>query len=326
MKTDFPTLYLLNRLKRNLDRLTLDMHKVYQLTGSGFEPRWFPVFMHLSENGPSAVKDIAQRLGVTHPAVTQIANELTSKGLVTAYRDTKDRRKRVLAVTTQGKQLYEETEPLWHDLELAMHDLLQELGPDLQALTDNLESRTSINRLLDIFQEKRRWTPSRGDIEIIDFVPEYAPLFKDLNQAWIEEYFTTVEEDERVLDDPQATIVYPGGAVIFARDQRTRLILGTAALINCHDGSGELVKMAVDKMAQGRKIGRMLGEAIIERARARGMHELYLETNSQLVPALNLYRSLGFETVDLNPHSEFERADVRMKLILTSHPTQLPLQ
>ena len=150
----------------------------------------------------------------------------------------------------------------------------------------------------------------------MDFRPEYAWAFSDLNRGWIEEFFTVEEEDERVLNSPEETIVYPGGAVIFAKDQLTDEVVGTAALINHHDGSGELVKMAVDRHAQGRKIGRMLGEAIIDRARMRGMHELYLETNSRLVPALSLYRQLGFEHVELDPNSDFARADVRMKMAL----------
>jgi DNA-binding MarR family transcriptional regulator len=315
MSDKFQTLHLINRLKRNVDRLNLDAHKVYQHVESEFEPRWFPVFMHLYDKGPSAVKEIAQALGVTHPAVTQIANELTSKGIVTAYRDTRDRRKRVLAITTQGKQLYAETESLWLDLDQAMNDLIEELGPDLESLTNSLDSRTSTKSLLDRFLE-RRSNATWSDIEIMDFIPEYAQAFSDLNRIWIEEFFEVEEEDERVLDNPEEAIVYPGGAVIFARDALTEEIVGTAALINHHNGTGELVKMAVDKQAQGRKIGRMLGEGIIDRARMRGMHELYLETNSQLTPALTLYRRLGFEDVELNPNSDFVRADVRMKMDL----------
>lgn len=155
MDNNFPTLHLINRLKRSLDRLTLDTHKVYQQVGSKFEPRWFPIFMYLHDQGPSAVKDIAHGLGVTHPAVTQIANELTSKGLVATYRDTKDRRKRVLALTVQGKQIYAETEPLWRQLDRAIHDLIRAVSPDLNTLIDTLpQFGTSIKRpIWDIHQK-----------------------------------------------------------------------------------------------------------------------------------------------------------------------------
>lgn len=296
----------------------LDTQKVYRQVGSKFEPRWFPVFMYLYEKGPTAVKDIAQGLGVTHPAVTQIANELTSNGMLATYRDTKDRRKRVLAITAQGKQVYVETEPLWRQLDRVMHDLTQAAGLDLKTLIDRLENPqigTSTKSFLDRFLEGEI-NRAQSNIEIIDFTPAYAQAFSDLNRRWIEEFFEVVEADERQLNSPEESIIYPGGAVIFAKDQRTDQVLGTAALINHHDGTGELVKMAVDGPAQGRKIGRMLAEAIIERARVRGMKELYLETNSQLIPAMNLYQRLGFEAVELDPDSDFSRADVRMRMLL----------
>jgi ribosomal protein S18 acetylase RimI-like enzyme len=47
-----------------------------------------------------------------------------------------------------------------------------------------------------------------------------------------------------------------------------------------------------------------------------GFSTILLETNSSLEPALALYRSLGFEDIELDPGSEFERTDVRMRLTL----------
>ena len=76
--------------------------------------------------------------------------------------------------------------------------------------------------------------------------------------------------------------------------------------------------MVVVPKARGRHLGRRLGEEAITRARAMGFSTILLETNSTLEPAISLYRSLGFEAVDLDPDSDFERADVRMNLALTN--------
>ncbi|MEZ4900958.1 MAG: GNAT family N-acetyltransferase [Spirosomataceae bacterium] len=56
-------------------------------------------------------------------------------------------------------------------------------------------------------------------------------------------------------------------------------------------------------------------QAIIEAAGQRGLKRLYLETNSSLFPALNLYRKLGFKIVE-DFVSPYARADVAMELLL----------
>lgn len=48
--------------------------------------------------------------------------------------------------------------------------------------------------------------------------------------------------------------------------------------------------------ARGSGLGRALAEAVLERAAARGCRRVELDVNSENVPALTLYRSLGFET------------------------------
>ena len=74
--------------------------------------------------------------------------------------------------------------------------------------------------------------------------------------------------------------------------------------------------MVVTPKARSRHLGRRLGEEAVARARAMGFSTILLETNSSLEPALALYRSLGFEDIELDPGPEFERADVRMRLTL----------
>ena len=129
-------------------------------------------------------------------------------------------------------------------------------------------------------------------VEIIDFEPRYAGDFKRLNVEWLEKYFTVEPIDEHMLSDPSAFIIEPGGTILLARvgDE----IVGTCALMNAGDGRFELSKMAVTERFQGRRIGRLLLVATIARFHEVGGHELFLESNSVLTPALTLYESLGF--------------------------------
>jgi GNAT superfamily N-acetyltransferase len=77
----------------------------------------------------------------------------------------------------------------------------------------------------------------------------------------------------------------------------------------------ELAKMAVSPKVQGKRIGLTLGEAIIEKAISLGAVRIYLESNTLLVPAISLYKRLGFKEVFGRP-SQYERVDIQMELVL----------
>lgn len=153
-------------------------------------------------------------------------------------------------------------------------------------------------------------------VEIIEFQPELRSFFKSLNMAWITQYFKVEPADERALDNPETSILEPGGAILFARLPETGEIVGTCALIKVDDSHYELGKMAVKEEVRGRKIGKRLLEAAIAKARKLGAHYMTLETNSDLTPAINLYKSLGFIQLPFPEESPYERADVFMRLDL----------
>ena len=71
--------------------------------------------------------------------------------------------------------------------------------------------------------------------------------------------------------------------------------------------------MAVDEKARGRNIGYLLGKAIINKAKNLGASKIQLETSSKLIPALSLYRKLGFTEIPF-VKSGYKRCDVKMEL------------
>ena len=81
-------------------------------------------------------------------------------------------------------------------------------------------------------------------------------------------------------------------------------------------GTFELAKMAVAERWQGRHIGKKLVLAALERARGLGARSVVLETNSSLVPAISLYRSVGFRVTGSSPHSKYARSDLAMEIDL----------
>ena len=150
-------------------------------------------------------------------------------------------------------------------------------------------------------------------IEIISFKPSHAVAFKELNEAWISQYFEMEESDRKMLNDPEGYILKQGGAILIALMDGEPV--GTCALIRMKDQTFELAKMAVSPKAQGQKIGWKIGLAAIEKAKELGADIIYLETNSVLKPAINLYRKLGFE--DASGYcSPYARCNVQMELKL----------
>jgi len=156
---------------------------------------------------------------------------------------------------------------------------------------------------------------TQSNLKIVNYEPKYRTAFKQLNTAWIETHFKMEDSDHKALDNPETYILANGGAIIIALlDDEP---VGVCALIKMdgvmHDF--ELAKMTVDNDHRGKGIGHLLGVAIIEEAKKLKAKSIYLESNSILKPALNLYKKLGFTDVE-GVHSPYNRCDVQMELVL----------
>ena len=153
----------------------------------------------------------------------------------------------------------------------------------------------------------------RLPVTIQGFSPALAPHFHRLNAEWLQRFFSIEPIDEEILRAPFSRIVQPGGEILFA--QQGADVVGTCALKVSAPGEHqfELTKMAVTARVQGRGVGRLLLEAALASYRILQGRSLFLDTNSQLKPAIRLYESVGFRQ---QPHpqgaSVYQRADVYM--------------
>ncbi len=153
-----------------------------------------------------------------------------------------------------------------------------------------LEQKSLLRRV----QEEKKQRESAA-VHIIDYAPEYAKAFKSLNEEWITLYFKMEEADHKALDHPKEYILSKGGHIWMAmyEDQP----VGTCAMIRMEDGGYELAKMAVSPAVRGKNIGLLLGQAAIHWAQEKGAKRVYLESNTILKPAINLYHKLGFKKI-----------------------------
>jgi ribosomal protein S18 acetylase RimI-like enzyme len=151
-------------------------------------------------------------------------------------------------------------------------------------------------------------------IRVEPFRDDLAPHFEKLNLEWIERHFRVEKRDREVLGNPRVEIIDRGGEVFFLVDGDE--VVGTCAMIPHGEGVYELSKMAVDAASRGRGLGDRLMEAAIAWARVREARRIFLESNTVLVPAIELYRKHGFRTTRLGPGDEYERSNIEMTLDL----------
>ncbi len=140
-----------------------------------------------------------------------------------------------------------------------------------------------------------------------------ATAFRELNEAWIKQYFGLEEHDHEILGDPLGSIIRPGGQIFMACAEGHAI--GCCALIVVRPGVYEVAKMAVAEQYRGHGVGRKLLVYVIEQAGALDATLLTLATNSTLANAIHLYESLGFRHLPPEP-SPYARADVFMELPL----------
>jgi ribosomal protein S18 acetylase RimI-like enzyme len=151
------------------------------------------------------------------------------------------------------------------------------------------------------------------NLQIIAYQPVYAKNFYDLNVAWLKKYFYVEPYDEKVLSNPKEYVLDSGGFIFFAKYNNA--IVGVVALIN-QNTFFELSKMAVSPKYQGLKIGQKLMHFCIEFAKSKNWKNITLYSHRKLVPAINLYRKIGFKEVELEKDVHYERANIKMLLEL----------
>lgn len=305
-----------SRLRHLSAKVTEDATQIYALyEAKDFSPKWFPVFFVLSENESLTITEIAQEIGHSQPSVTKIIKEMSKAGLVNDNLKSEDKRRNRVGLSEKGKALVESMLSVQStDIDHAIDGIIEEASYNLwEALAEwefLLEQKSMYKRVLE--QKKER---ESKDVEIVDYDPNYQEVFKSLNVEWISNYFELEETDLKALDHPQEYILDKGGRILVALYKGEPL--GVCALIKMNDPEYdyEMAKMAVCPKAQGKSIGWLLGKAIIQTAKDLGGSKIYLESNTALKPAINLYYKLGFQKLSDRP-TPYKRANIQMGLDL----------
>lgn len=312
MKTleEYGELFLGTRLKRLSDTLFDEVDKIFAAQDINLSARVTSIIFMLHQHGSAGITQIADALGITHPAVNQMSKKLNKLGYIENKPDPNDDRRRLLTLTYDGEQLVEKLIPIWEDMRSCIDEMLKASEHSMMTAVYSFEQQNQRLSLAERLRS-RSLIKAASDVEIITYEPRYAEDFKRLNIEWLEKYFYVEEYDYEVLSNPEKYVLAGGGNIYFARYRGE--IIGTVALMVYDDGRVELTKMSVTEKYQGLKVGRKLMEFAIDRYRKFDGKYLFLESNKRLTPALTLYEKMGFVHKPNPSPSHYQRGDVYME-------------
>ena len=303
-----------SRLRMLTDKVTEDAAQIYKLYNIDMQPKWFPVFYSLAQGEEKTITELAKDIGHSHPSVSKIISEMLKKGYVKESKDKTDGRRNLVSLSKKGIAISKEIEDQLIDVNAAVEEISAQSQNKLWEAIGEWEFLLEQKTLLRRVMEKKKERDSLK-VEIVDYQPQHQEAFRTLNVEWISQYFTMEESDYKALDNPQGYILDNGGYILVALYEGEPL--GVCAMIKMNDGEYdfELAKMAVSPKAQGKNIGFLLASAIIEKAKSLGASKIYLESNTILKPAINLYHKLGFQKVAGKP-TPYTRCNIQMELVL----------
>jgi DNA-binding MarR family transcriptional regulator/ribosomal protein S18 acetylase RimI-like enzyme len=300
------------RLQRLSDQFRREGIAIYKANNIEFEPKWFPVIYALHVNKSLSILELSEEIGYAHPSTISLLKELEKEGLIESFKDKKDERKRMVKLSEKAAKLVEQMQPVWEKMKKTAEEITNTANNLLLAMDETeyqLKKEGFLDRYMRLSQEE-----TDSAVTITDYLPEHAQAFYDLNYAWISETYEVEPEDEKTLSDPEKYYLKDGGAILMAMYHDEPV--GTCALKWGDEGTVEMSKMTVSKTMRGKKIGDLLGTAVIEKARQLGAKKVILYSNRKGSAAgINLYKKLGFVEVPLGG-TNFKRADIKMEIEL----------
>lgn len=298
----------LRQLGEMLAEQSARVHELYQL---GIDTKWFPVFFMLRNGESLSISALSEAIGHSHASVSKIVKEMSAAGLAQRKKVPGDGRINQVCLTRLALKRLEAFEQQNADVELVVESMLSACSNNLWEALEEFEQRLLEQDFFSRVKERFDFR-ERGRVDISDALEEEFAEFSRLNYEWIEKYFEVEDSDRVALDAPQEYILDKGGVILMARYDGQ--VAGTCALLKTDAETMELAKMAVDDRFKGRSIGYLLGKAVLQRARELGAKRVFLDSNTKLTPALNLYRKLGFKRMAAEP-TPYARCNIQMEVI-----------
>ncbi len=314
----FGILALGSRLKRLSDYLFAEVQQIYVRRNIPISSTYFPILRLLQHNGGLSVMEVAEQLGVSHPAVSKQVAKMIKDGLLIKEGDNSDQRRSLLRLSSKGTEAMKQVEPVLAEIKRTLEGVTEFAGeasflPILTAVEERI--------LKGGFSDAVLQNLTKAAYAVVPYRDDYRDAFKALNLAWLEKYFPAqiTEYDYQVLNEPEKQVLDRGGNIWFAVCKEHGLAhpVGTIALKPVNATEYAIIKLAVDPGYQRQGIATLLLNRAIACAGKNGADVVSLETASLLASALRLYHRLGFVEQRSSRLPSVDRADMYMVLQLT---------
>jgi len=140
-------------------------------------------------------------------------------------------------------------------------------------------------------------TPEPSGLIIRAFAPSDQAAARHLILEGLGEHFGAVDET-RNPDIDDITAHYIGRGQLFLVAEDALGLVGTAALVFEDGAIAQVVRVSVAPRWRRRGLAQALVMRLIEAGRARGLARVWMETNDDWMPAIELYRACGFVPYD----------------------------
>ena len=309
-----------SRLKRLSDHLFIQVQEIYSQCEIPISATYFPILRLLQKTGSLSVMEIADRLHLSHPAVSKQTTKMIKETLLDKTVDEQDQRRSSLRLSEFGLIAMQRVEPILQEMKIILERMTEFSSKNFMDSLSILESQVLSGSLADKVLDRLE------PIEIVLLESHHEKAFYDLNMAWLERYFPDqiADKDRMILSNPQQEIIQQGGMVWVAirKTKAMDSVVGTIAFAPVEgsassDKRGEIFKLSVAEHAQGKRVAQRLLSTAIDFATQDGFSILSLETASCLEVARHLYDKNGFVEKAFPTPSLYARADVYMEKTLT---------
>lgn len=144
-------------------------------------------------------------------------------------------------------------------------------------------------------------------MKIIQFEEKYRQDFIDFNTNWIVSNFGSLEEHDIETFEKIDEEIKAGAMIFFAVENE--FALATCMSKPMEEKTWEICKLGSNKKVPHKGAGSAVFEAAMNWALNHGAEKLFILSNSQLKPALHIYRKYGFKEIKLDNY-EYVRGDI----------------
>ena len=128
-----------SRFKLLSDKLYNMVDQIYKENDISLQSRWFPIIYMLQQKGAMGITDIANNLGVTHSAISQLTQKIMKAGIIEDQADSNDNRRRLIVLTEDGWKLCKRITPIWKDILISIQEIQRRADIDLMDTLSKFE-------------------------------------------------------------------------------------------------------------------------------------------------------------------------------------------